>query len=123
MLRVSLSCLLALSLSGCASVFMGTQETITVTSQPPGARIYVNGFGHGYTPNTFSVPRKNDVTVELVLFGYERATATLTSAHAADATAMSILLGGAIGYGIDAASGADKKLTSKTIDVVLTPKK
>ena len=120
-MRTAVACLLMLSLSGCASIFMGTQETITVTSEPPGARIYVNGFGHGYTPNTFTVPRKHDATVELILFGYERATAKLTSDHAGDATALSILLGGPIGYGIDVASGADKELTARKINVVLTP--
>lgn len=123
MLRFALAALVALSVSGCASIFMGTEETITVTSEPPGARIYVNGFGHGYTPNTFSVPRKRDLTLELVLFGYERSTTTIVSEHAADATALSILAGGAIGYGFDVATGADKKLASNEIHVVLTPVK
>jgi hypothetical protein len=45
------------ALTGCASIFGSTRQKLTVTSDPPGARIYIGGADSGITPRTMRIRR------------------------------------------------------------------
>ena len=50
--------LLLLSLTGCATIFSGTKEKVTIDSQPQGAEVRIDGEYAGKTPITFLIERK-----------------------------------------------------------------
>lgn len=62
-----------LVLSGCATLFSGTDDDITFDSEPQGAKVLIDGIVVGTTPTTVVVDRpgleETDVTVQLE--GYE----------------------------------------------------
>ena len=62
-----------LLLSGCATLFSGTEDDITFDSEPQGAQVLIDGIVVGTTPTTVVVDRpgleETDVTVQLD--GYE----------------------------------------------------
>lgn len=63
---------LLLTLSGCGTLFTGTEDVITFESRPPGARILVNGVEKGTTPLTIPVGRSlNETEITVLLRGYE----------------------------------------------------
>ena len=49
---------ITLSLSGCATIFTGTQQKITVNSDQPDAEVFVNNAYKGKTPAILSVNKK-----------------------------------------------------------------
>lgn len=63
-------------LSGCATLFSGTEERVRFYSEPPGANIIIDGITVGTTPSTVVVERpglgEKEVVVELE--GYEPRT-------------------------------------------------
>lgn len=66
-----------LLLSGCATILKGSRETLTVDSEPRGARVYLNGNPIGHTPLESKVASKDDYTFEFRQDGYETRTATI----------------------------------------------
>lgn len=66
-----------LLLSGCATILKGSKETLTVDSEPRGAKVYLNGNPIGHTPLESQVPSKDDYTFEFREEGYETRTATV----------------------------------------------
>ena len=56
--------------TGCATVFRGRAQTILVTSDPPGAKVFVNGKQMSRTPVDIRVIRKNSHIVRLEKEGY-----------------------------------------------------
>ena len=63
-----ISCLLFQT--GCATVFRGRVQTILVTSDPPGAKVFVNGKQMSTTPVDIRVNKKNSHIVRLEKEGY-----------------------------------------------------
>jgi hypothetical protein len=47
------------SLSGCATLFSGGPDQISISTNPPGARIFVDNNEVGATPTTVTLDRKN----------------------------------------------------------------
>ena len=69
-----------LTLSGCGTIFSGTQQNITVNANVPKAKVYVNGMPMCSTPCAIDLKRSQSNTViVLKKSGYEDATAVLTS--------------------------------------------
>jgi hypothetical protein len=112
-------------LSGCATITRGTTQDFSVTSTPPGAAVKTStGFECAATPCTFKMPRKNPFTVEIKLEGYQTETVNVESKVAgsgAAGMAGNVLVGGLIGIGVDATSGATKDLVPNPVTVTLTP--
>jgi hypothetical protein len=112
-----------LLLGGCATITRGTAQEFTVESTPPGASVSTsNGFQCAATPCTFRMPRKEGFTVRLEREGYLAAEATVTSdmsSGGATGLAGNILVGGLIGVGVDATSGALNDLTPNPLQVTL----
>jgi len=66
--KVAASALVALT--GCATLFGGGPDTVTITSRPPGATIIVNGNAVGQTPMALAFDRDSPANIRLELDGY-----------------------------------------------------
>ncbi|MGP9812894.1 translation initiation factor 2 [Rhodopseudomonas sp. NSM] len=117
----------ALLLSGCASVTRGTTETISIASTPSGALANVAGTDAPFscvTPCVVEVNRNADITVSLSKEGYEPQIIPLTreiSGGGGAGFAGNILLGGVVGMGVDAATGAAMDHKPNPVVVTLQP--
>ncbi len=101
---------LAGSLQACATVTRGTSEAFTVQTEPSGAAVRTSaGFACDATPCTFKIPRKDAFDVTITKPGYKTVNTrvvTQVSGGGGMAMAGNVLVGGFIGAGVDAASGA-----------------
>lgn len=115
---------LAMSVGACATVTRGMHEAFTVETEPSGAMVETsNGLHCDATPCTFArVERKAEFTVTITKPGYRTWTGTVTH-HTAGAGAAgmagNVLVGGLIGVGVDATSGATQDLTPNPLHVAL----
>jgi hypothetical protein len=119
--------LAALLLSGCASVTRGTTENISIASTPSGAKADVSGTEAPFscvTPCVVEVNRNADITVSLSKEGYEPQIIPLTrevSGSGGAGFAGNLLLGGVVGMGVDAATGAAMDHKPNPVVVTLQP--
>ena len=96
-------------LSGCATITRGTSESFVIETVPPGAAATLTNGMSCTTPCSLKVKRRGDFVVTLEREGYEPVTATVTSSvdgGGAAGMAGNVILGGLIGAGVDAGSGA-----------------
>jgi hypothetical protein len=70
-LVVGITALCAMATGGCATMFTGSVQQMTVSSQPPGARVFVDGAYTGVTPMTLMLKTERDHTVALQREGYQ----------------------------------------------------
>lgn len=116
---------MAVSASACATLTRGSTQQFVVETTPVGAAVKTShGFTCPSTPCTFSMQRKDSFTVVVSKEGYATQTAAVTSGLAgggAAGMAGNILLGGFIGMGVDATSGAMNDLTPNPLQIVLQP--
>jgi hypothetical protein len=110
--------LVAISMTGCATIVSGTTQKVSVTSQPSGAKVTADGKTTSTTPTDFTLERKNDHTLEFSKDGYKSSTVMLKKTING-MLAGNILIGGLIGTGVDAVSGANNKLIPERVDVTL----
>lgn len=114
---------LSVSLPACATITRGTTQEFVIESSPPGARAATsNGFSCEATPCTFRMPRKDAFTVTISHDGYAEQTHSIESKMSGGggaALAGNILVGGLIGAGVDATSGALNDLTPNPLIVTL----
>ncbi len=116
-----LSCMV-FSATSCASIFTGTKDKISFTSQPEGAKVLHKGIEKCTTPCTAEI--KRSLAKQVVVFekeGFESKEMKLTKTFN-PVSLLNILLGGAIGIGIDAATGSLTKYSPKAYTVELQPK-
>lgn len=106
------------SLTGCATVLTGTNQKVPVSSNPAGATVSVDGAGSYTTPTTLTLQRKMDHVLVFTKQGYRQADVRLMHVISG-AVAGNILLGGLIGWGVDALTGAQYKLAPETVNVVM----
>ena len=111
--------------SGCATVVKGTDENVTVMTEPSGAACDLDRDGHTIavvrsTPETIEVDRdKDDIVVTCNLANHDTTVGRLKSEFGA-ATFGNILLGGVIGVAVDAASGANNEYPD-SITLIMKP--
>ena len=117
-LLIGLLCTLLTYLGGCASIVKGTTQDIPMTSVPPGADVLVDGALVGQTPLKAQLKRKSDHLVTIQKSGYQPKTVAVVK-DVGGAVWGNILLGGLIGWGVDASTGAQYNLTPKTINIEL----
>ena len=116
----------SLALTGCATITRGTTEVLVVESTPSGADVEVSNGLRCKTPCSLEMKRKNPVVLDISKSGYESVKVNVLSEVAgsgAAGMAGNVLLGGIIGAGVDASSGAMNKLTPNPVRVTLEPKK
>jgi hypothetical protein len=116
---IALIVLALISLStGCASIVKGTTQAVPISSDPSGADVLVDGNLVGTTPTTVELKRKTDHLITIQKKDYEPKAVPVVKS-VGGAVWGNILAGGLIGWGVDAASGAQYDLDPKTIFVRL----
>lgn len=109
-LNVSFVSILAIALGACATVTRGTTSSITFNSEPPGAEARTStGLTCSSTPCTFEISRKQDFIVTFSKPGYEPQQVPVNTRVAGSGVAGfagNVLVGGVVGMGVDAATGA-----------------
>lgn len=102
---------LLLGSTACASITTGTSQSVSVLTEPAGAMCVVSRNGETLgiinpTPGSLTVSKSSSaLTVRCERAGYQVGLSTVPAGMQA-MTAGNLLLGGVIGLGIDAASGA-----------------
>lgn len=106
MLRIIAAAAAVIMAAGCASIVTGNTQNITISSDPAGASIILNGAEMAKTPATIDVPRKSGgLTFQIKKDGYKPMSVTTTTALEPWFFG-NIVLGGLIGSTTDAASGS-----------------
>lgn len=123
-MKTKFSLILATSIvlfTSCATIFTGTKDRISFTTNPAGATVYIDGIEQCKTPCSTGVKRKlgnNDV--EFKLDGYDARIITLSK----EFNIISVInLTNLLGWGIDALSGAMMQYDKKAYDIELTKDK
>lgn len=114
---------LSILLSSCATLTRGTEEALEIRTDPSGAIAKIFPTGEMcQTPCALVKKRKDEFVVRIEKEGYKPVEVPVRSVIAdsgAAGMAGNVILGGIIGAGIDAISGATKKLVPNPIDVKL----
>ena len=120
----------ALAMSACATVTKGTEDTVKLESNPPGAAVSfkemtgrINQTGCT-TPCKIELNRKYTYAVEIAKEGYETWVGRLEpkmSGDGAAGMAGNVLIGGVIGAAIDASTGAMNDLKPNPMIADLVP--
>ena len=105
-------------MSGCATITTGTHQEVSVNSTPQGANVVVNSGHKDVTPCSFKLQRNREHIIKISKDGYRTAQVILRKTFCGS-TAGNILVGGIIGMGVDAMSGAMYKLVPKNVEVDL----
>lgn len=106
--------------TGCATIIKGTTQGVPISSDPSGADIFVDGMLVGTTPTDVELKRKRDHLIVIEKKNYSPKSIAVVK-NVGGAVWGNIIAGGLIGWGVDAASGAQNNLTPKTIFVRLEP--
>ena len=118
--------LASLQLGACATVVRGTKQKFTIQSSPPAAEAKTSLGVTCTTPCTFKTDRKTRFTVTVSKDGYETQTVPVGRHMTKDGGIITFggnwVIGGAIGMGIDATSGAMFDLWPNPLIVTLKPK-
>ena len=107
-------------LTSCATVFSGNSDDVTITSDPVGALVAIDGVPRGRTPLTVDLEKGNSYSVSVSKDGYEAGYATLTNRVGAGWVILDIFVG-LVPIVIDAVTGAWGGLSPDTVHLVLTP--
>ena len=125
MKRIIILALVMVGLSACATITRGTTTAFTVETTPAGASVKLsNGMSCDYTPCSFEVKRKPGFVATIEKEGFETATVNIISSVASGggaAMAGNVLLGGIIGAGVDASTGAMNNLSPNPLVIELVP--
>jgi len=105
-------------LIGCATITTGTTQKIPINSNPGGATVSISTGFTGVTPCIAELKRNADHTVTISKIGYDTLVVVLRKGLCGS-TAGNLVLGGVIGLGVDAISGAMYKLEPLAIDAQL----
>lgn len=112
MRRIMIMGLLSMLLPGCATLFEGTSQSVSISTDPAGADCTVDRHGSRIgqinpTPGSIHIDKsKDDLSVQCRHTGYQ--TATISESPKFQGTTFgNIVAGGLIGVVVDAASGAN----------------
>jgi hypothetical protein len=124
-LRIAKACIkisfigaLLMVFTGCATIVKGTTQTIPVASDPDSADVTIDGVLYGQTPIDLKVKRKRNHLVTINKTGFHPKNIPITK-NVGGAVWGNILAGGFIGWGVDAASGAQYNLSPEVISIKL----
>lgn len=110
--------------SGCATVTRGSSQAWTVQTEPVGAEVRLSSGETCKTPCTLKKRRKHAFTVDISLDGYQPVKTDVVSSISGKGglgLAGNALIGGLIGLGVDAGTGAARDLTPNPLVVKLEP--
>jgi uncharacterized protein YceK len=114
---------IALLLSGCATLFTGTDANVKVTADPGTANAVIKTQGgqvvyDGAVPATVKLPKKNSYTVEITQAGYKTQTVFISQGVTGWFWG-NLCLGGVVGMLIDWGTGGMWDLHPSQIDAKL----
>lgn len=112
----ALALIMMLTFSGCGTLFTGTSELVTISSEPEKGKVYVNGTYIGLAPASASLKRDQDHVIVVKKEGYEDASATLTRKFNAVAILNTV---GLLCWIVDAVTGGMWKFDRNMISVQL----
>ncbi len=124
-MRVAALLFCAICISGCATIVKGTTQAVSLdTPGAPGATCELSSEGIGTqavrTPATFVLDKsQHNVTVTCRKECFQDGVGVIAS-YTEGMTAGNILVGGVVGLGVDAATGAMNKYADRT-SIVMTP--
>ena len=107
-----------LLLNGCATIFKGTSSNVDFSSDPSGAKVYVNGNLMGITPVKLKLESKKVYNIEFKKEGFETKTFTITN-HVGVGWVILDIFGGLIPVVVDAATGAWYSLDQDSVNAIL----
>jgi hypothetical protein len=114
-------CLLATSifiLNGCATIFKGSTDTVSFSSDPSGAKVYVNGQLMGTVPLQLELKSNQSYTIEFRKEGYENRTVILNNSVGAGWIILDVLFG-LVPIIVDAATGNWYSLDQSHVNAAL----
>jgi hypothetical protein len=103
------------ALSACAAIFKGSSEEIELSSDPQGAKIYLNNQYVGITPTYMKLESKKTYHFEFKKDGYKTRPVFLGNSVGAGWVILDILFGGIIGIVVDAATGSWYELDNSMV--------
>ena len=116
--------LILMTISGCATITRGKAADLEFITTPAGAQVETtNGFSCISTPCKIKVPRKSEFVANITKAGCTPAAVSVTNKIAGQggaALAGNIFVGGIIGVGVDAATGASLDLVPNPVTVELS---
>jgi hypothetical protein len=115
---LAIAVLCAAASSGCATIFTGSAQPMTVSSQPPGARVFVDGAYTGVTPMTLILKTERDHAVTLQHEGYQDTVSPVTREFNPIAA---LNLFGVVCWVVDLATGALWRFPPNAIYVAMQP--
>ena len=107
--------------SGCGTITRGLTQTVHINSSPTGAYVSIDGSPKGTTPVSIDLARRKDHSLKFSKPGYDDARFTIRHKFVSSSLTGNLLLGGIIGIGVDALSGAAYDLVPETVLVTLEP--
>lgn len=118
--------LLILLLSGCATMFSKSSDTIMIKTEPPGAEVYLGADLLGTTPLTYTFKRNTFEQKALNIRKAEYKTKELNLGRTLEPVALFnfgffLTTGGATSWGIDALTGAMIKYNPSSYFIDLEP--
>lgn len=100
--------------SSCASIISTSKRKVLFETDPPGAKVFVNGMEKGTTPVQLKVKAEDRIDFKIV--DYQEKIVVMDSKF----NLVSILNGfSIIGWGIDAITGSLKRVDTKNVKVTL----
>jgi PEGA domain len=120
MLQVVLMVVAAAAMQGCATIVKGSSQSIPVSSDPPAADILLDGKLVGQTPRTLALKRDSNYLITIQKTGFEPQSVPVVK-DIGGAVWGNVIAGGLIGWGVDAASGAQYNLLPASVSVKLVP--
>jgi len=91
--------------SGCATLFAHKTVMAPLSTDPPGAEVFVDGHRVGQTPMTFELSQRREHVITFRKAGYKEATCTIARSVGAGWVILDVL-GGLVPVIIDAATGS-----------------
>ena len=104
--------------NSCATIFKGSTDNVSFSSDPSGAKVYVNGILLGTTPVQLELKSKTTYTIEFKKEGYETRTVVLNNSVGAGWIVLDVIFG-LIPVIVDAATGDWYELDQEHINGVL----
>lgn len=111
---------LTLASTGCATIINGSRQTVDFSSQPTGAKVYINGQEYGNTPTSVKLKRNANMPGQVAGQKQYDVKIELEGYHPYELKVKrefngwfigNILIGGLIGVIVDAATGSMYKLS------------
>ena len=122
-IRTALLLVASMAYAGCATVTQGTTQALVIETTPEDAQVQVSsGQSCVSTPCAIELPRKDSVSIEISKAGCTTRQVNVVSQMSTSggaAVAGNVLVGGIIGLGVDAATGASRELVPNPVKVTL----